>query len=405
LAPPVPTSFFFSRNWCLELVQSRATMGVGIRAQRKGAGSIFKSHTKHRKGAVSLRNLDYAERTGYIKGVVKEIIHDPGRGAPLAVVQFRSPYSFKIEKELFAAAEGMYTGQFIYCGKKAQLAVGNVMPVGEMPEGTVVCNLEHVAGNGGTIARASGDYCTIMTQDPDAGVVRIKLPSGARKTISNRCRAMVGIIAGGGRIDKPLLKAGNSFHKYKVGGDSQRMLGRALCARTCMFLPRRTWPIQWSQFVLVLTAALDVCVLCCTGQEERVARCAWCVYEPCRAPLRWWQPPAYWQALYRAPRQGTRSQGDSPPPTPFPTRPRPRLLSCLGLLQMYAHPRSAGPGVAVLGVVLGKGAMGVVWQSGRDEVGLCVCTPTWCRVAGGGLEVGEGRRETRSAEAAADWTR
>ena len=72
---------------------------------------------------------------------------------------------------------------------------------------------------------------------------------------------------------------------------------------------------------------------------------------------------------------------------------------------MYAHPRSAGPGVAVLGVVLGKGAMGVVWQSGRDEVGLCVCTPTWCRVAGGGLEVGEGRRETRSAEAAADWTR
>jgi len=189
---------------------------VGIRAQRKGAGSIFKSHTKHRKGAVSLRNLYYAERTGYIKGVVKEIIHDPGRGAPLAVVQFRSPYSFKIEKELFAAAEGMYTGQFIYCGKKAQLAVGNVMPVGEMPEGTVVCNLEHVAGNGGTIARASGDYCTIMTQDIDAGVTRIKLPSGARKTISNRCRAMVGIIAGGGRIDKPLLKAGNSFHKYKA---------------------------------------------------------------------------------------------------------------------------------------------------------------------------------------------
>jgi large subunit ribosomal protein L8e len=208
-------------------------MGVGIRAQRKGAGSIFKSHTKHRKGAVSLRNLDYAERTGYIKGVVKEIIHDPGRGAPLAVVQFRSPYSFKIEKELFAAAEGMYTGQFIYCGKKAQLAVGNVMPVGEMPEGTVVCNLEHVAGNGGTIARASGDYCTIMTQDVDAGVTRIKLPSGARKTISNRCRAMVGIIAGGGRIDKPLLKAGNSFHKYKVGGDSQRSAAAGCWAGRC----------------------------------------------------------------------------------------------------------------------------------------------------------------------------
>jgi large subunit ribosomal protein L8e len=54
-------------------------------------------------------------------------------------------------------------------------------------------------------------------QDPDAGKTRIKLPSGARKTVSNECRAMVGIIAGGGRIDKPLLKAGNSYHKYKVG--------------------------------------------------------------------------------------------------------------------------------------------------------------------------------------------
>ena len=57
---------------------------------------------------------------------------------------------------------------------------------------------------------------TWRTQDPDAGKTRIKLPSGARKTVSNDCRAMVGIIAGGGRIDKPLLKAGNSYHKYKV---------------------------------------------------------------------------------------------------------------------------------------------------------------------------------------------
>jgi len=204
-------------------------MGVCIRAQRRGAGSIFKSHSKHRKGSVSLRTLDYAERTGYIKGVVKDIIHDPGRGAPLAVVQFRSAYSYKLDKELFAAAEGMYTGQFIYCGKKAQLAVGNVLPVSEMPEGTVICNLEHVAGNGGKIARASGDYCTIMTQDPDAGKTRIKLPSGARKTVSNKCRAMVGIIAGGGRIDKPMLKAGTAFHKYKNGKRNEWPVVRGVC--------------------------------------------------------------------------------------------------------------------------------------------------------------------------------
>ena len=67
-------------------------MGRVIRSQRKGAGSIFTSHNKHRKGAARLRAADYAERHGYIKGVVRDIIHAPGRGAPLAIVEFRDPY-------------------------------------------------------------------------------------------------------------------------------------------------------------------------------------------------------------------------------------------------------------------------------------------------------------------------
>jgi large subunit ribosomal protein L8e len=62
--------------------------------------------------------MDFAERHGYIKGVVREIIHDPGRGAPLAVVAFRDRYKYGTRKELMVAAEGLYTGQYIYCGKK-----------------------------------------------------------------------------------------------------------------------------------------------------------------------------------------------------------------------------------------------------------------------------------------------
>lgn len=95
-------------------------MGRVIRAQRKGAGSVFVAHTKHRKGAPKLRHLDFSEKHGFIKGVVRDIIHDPGRGAPIAMVNFRDPYKFKTRKELFIAAEGMYTGQFLYCGKKGE---------------------------------------------------------------------------------------------------------------------------------------------------------------------------------------------------------------------------------------------------------------------------------------------
>merc|ERR1712013_904133 len=199
---------------------STREMGRVIRAQRKGAGSIFVSHTKHRKGKPALRAVDFSERHGYIKGVIKEIIHDPGRGAPLAVTHFRDPYRYKMKKELFVAAEGMYTGQFVYCGKKAHLSIGNVMPIGHMPEGTIVCNLEEETGDRGKLARASGNYATVIAHNPDTKRTRVKLPSGNKKVIPSANRAMIGIVAGGGRIDKPMLKAGRSYHKYKVKRNS-----------------------------------------------------------------------------------------------------------------------------------------------------------------------------------------
>ena len=191
-------------------------MGRVIRTQRKGAGSVFKSHTKNRKGAAALRAVDYAERHGYIKGVIKDIIHDPGRGAPLAKVTFRDPYKYKMRTETFVAAEGMYTGQFIYAGRKANLQVGNVLPVGTMPEGTIICCLEEKTGDRGRIARASGNYATVISHNPDAKRTRVKLPSGTKKVIPSTNRAMVGIVAGGGRIDKPMLKAGRAYYKYKA---------------------------------------------------------------------------------------------------------------------------------------------------------------------------------------------
>jgi large subunit ribosomal protein L8e len=159
-------------------------------------------------------------RHGYIRGIVKSIIHDPGRGAPLAKVVFKHPYKYKQQEETFVATEGMFTGQFIYCGKKASLTVGNVLPVGSMPEGTIVCNIEEKVGDRGAMARVAGNYATIISHNVDDRKTRIKLPSGSKKVIDSNCRAAVGIIASGGIIDKPLLKAGRAFHKYRVKRNS-----------------------------------------------------------------------------------------------------------------------------------------------------------------------------------------
>lgn len=191
-------------------------MGRPVRAQRKGVGGIFKSHTKTRKGAAKLRVLDFNENTGYVKGIVKEIIHDPGRGAPLARVQFKHPYKYKTVTQNFVAVEGLYSGQFVYCGRKAQIKIGNVLPVGTLPEGSVVSNCEERPGDRGVLARASGDYATIISHNPDTNQTRLRLPSGAKKIVQSDSRATIGIVAGGGRVDKPVLKASRNYYKYRV---------------------------------------------------------------------------------------------------------------------------------------------------------------------------------------------
>ena len=128
-------------------------------------------------------------------------------------MSFRHPVYYRHDKQLMVAAEGMYSGQYIYCGKKAELVIGNVLPVGQMPEGTVICNVEHRAGDRAVMAKTSGEYAIVVAHNPDAGITRIKLPSGTKKVIPSNARAMVGLIAGGGRTEKPMLKAGRAYHK------------------------------------------------------------------------------------------------------------------------------------------------------------------------------------------------
>ena len=149
-------------------------MGRVVRGCRKGKKSlIFNAHQRLRIGVAKMRANDYSERHGYIKGVVADIVHEAARGAPLAKVNFKHQYKYKLQKELMVAAEGMYTGQFIYCGKNANLVIGNILPVGSMPEGTVVCNMEAKNGDRGIFARCSGDYCTVLTH-LDTGKTRVR---------------------------------------------------------------------------------------------------------------------------------------------------------------------------------------------------------------------------------------
>jgi large subunit ribosomal protein L8e len=107
----------------------------------------------------------------------------------VAKIQFLNAYRFKRDMELMVATEGMYTGQFIYCGKKATLTIGNVLPLKQVPEGTIVCNVEAKVGDRGAFARGSGCFAVVISHDDDKGTTRLRLPSGGKKTVSSNVRA------------------------------------------------------------------------------------------------------------------------------------------------------------------------------------------------------------------------
>ncbi|GIY22951.1 60S ribosomal protein L8 [Caerostris extrusa] len=197
---------------CLPDYKGKAAMGRVIRAQRKGAGSVFKSHTKHRKGAPKLRAVDFAERHGYIKGIV--VVHH----WPMLCLGIHTDTNKK--ESFLLLLKACTLDNLSIVERRLFLQVGNVLPVGSMPEGTIICNLEEKSGDRGRLARGSGNYATVISHNPDSKKTRVKLPSGSKKVLPSSNRAMVGIVAGGGRIDKPILKAGRAYHKYKAKRNS-----------------------------------------------------------------------------------------------------------------------------------------------------------------------------------------
>ena len=175
-------------------------MGKQIRVQRRGrGGSVFRSRTFRRVAPVRLPLT--TESPQALRGVVREIMHDPGRGAPLALVEFSNGSACCL-----TAPEGLALNQAITVGTDAPPNVGNVLPLGRTPEGTLVCNVEMRPGDGGRLARSSGTYCMVVAHTPQG--TELRLPSGKSVYMNDQCRAMIGVVAGAGRTERPFLKAG-----------------------------------------------------------------------------------------------------------------------------------------------------------------------------------------------------
>lgn len=177
-------------------------MGKPIIAQKRGKGSPTYTTNSHRYAGK-------AKHTPNGEGLVLDLINCPGHSAPLALVEHENGMLY-----LNIAGEGCMVGKTIAIGEDAQLAVGNTLTLKDIPEGTPIFNIESNPGDGGKFCRGSGAVARVLNKTRSG--VTIILPSKKQKTFNENCRATIGVVAGGGRVDKPLLKAGNAYHKAKA---------------------------------------------------------------------------------------------------------------------------------------------------------------------------------------------
>jgi large subunit ribosomal protein L2 len=154
---------------------------------------------------------------------ILDIVHERGRAYPLAELDVSG------KKFYVPAVSGMSAGALIQIGPQANVAVGNVLPLANIPEGTTICNIERYLGDGGRFVRQAGESAILFANTPQGSTIR--LPSGRTTFLSPKCRASIGIVSGGGRVEKPLLRAGAKYHLMKSKGKMYpRMRGIAMAA-------------------------------------------------------------------------------------------------------------------------------------------------------------------------------
>lgn len=179
-------------------------MGKNIITQRRGKGSTsFRAPSFKFKGEARIPAFQ-----GETAGLVVDLIHCPAHTAPLAVVEYETE-----TVGYMIAPEGVRVGQEVVVGSTT-VSIGNTLALKDIPEGTLVYNIESQPGDGGKFVRASGATARVGPTVPTG--ITIVFPSKQKQVFNVNCRATIGVAAGGGRTEKPLLKAGTAHYKHKA---------------------------------------------------------------------------------------------------------------------------------------------------------------------------------------------
>ena len=149
------------------------------------------------------RIIDFKRAKDVCKATVLTIEYDPNRSARIALVQYEDG-----EKRYIIAPNGIKVGQIIESGSGIAPEVGNTLPLGEIPVGTLVHNIELHPGQGGAMARSAGTFAQIAAREGNHVILR--LPSGETRMVLVTCRATVGVVSNTEHNLESYGKAGRS---------------------------------------------------------------------------------------------------------------------------------------------------------------------------------------------------
>lgn len=179
-------------------------MGKNLIQQKRGKGS-----PTYRRPSFNFKGQTKIGRNG--TAVITEFISCRAHTAPLAKIKYDN--NNDNTTSLIIAPEGVRVGQRINVGGN-ELKLGNVLELRNIPEGTAIFNIENMPGDGGKFVKASGMSARVVARAQSK--VTVQLPSKKAKQFNPSCRACIGVVAGGGRGDKPFYKAGRKYYKMKA---------------------------------------------------------------------------------------------------------------------------------------------------------------------------------------------
>ena len=175
--------------------------------KKSGRNNTGRITCRHKGGGAkqAYRVIDFKRNKFDVAGKVTTVEYDPNRNVRISLVVYADG-----EKRYILTPEKLNVGDVIMSGPNAEVNVGNAMPLEMIPLGTMVHNIEMVAGNGGVMVRTAGAAAQVMAKE--GNYVTIKLPSSEMRMVRKECLATIGVLGNAEYKNMQIGKAGRKRH-------------------------------------------------------------------------------------------------------------------------------------------------------------------------------------------------